>query len=554
MSSSIDSTTSLIGSIYPSANTAVFPEQANPRYNPAKAILGMCFSGGGARALSCALGQMRGVMASGNLIDSVGAISCVSGGTWFGSLYSYAQSSIDDEALLGSVTSPENISVSTLQHLDQKCIGGTLPHMSNLAVGLTAGWLEYKHKHEGLPYDRFWSRLLNDMIYQFYGLGSLEKYFTLDSATVNSAVANNPSLSSEDFITIRKGRPFFIAGATQIFPDGEGQVLRHFEYSAQYSGTVQKFSKIGPASQDFGYGYCDNFIFNTETPTTTETAKLVSVDAPVLPFLLSDACGSSSAAIGAASEDLLKNSSVFPSFNYWPVTDVGNEQVTSYGFEDGGILENVGIVPLLRRQYRIIIACVASPYPVGSADGNCVDGVDGQISRLFGLNPKPEIPPPGFSTQDTQVFDNDNQEFDDLVKALKLAKSKGSATMATGIYKIKADNTFCISSYPDGQKVGVIWVYNDLNEEWHRKLSSDVKTLLCSDDRTNYMKNFPHYSTVGQNASKVLGVWVPELLYYTPQQINLLADMHCYSMMENLTEQLQTLSAKLGMSGSLTVS
>ena len=51
---------------------------------------GVCFSGGGSRALSFALGILR-ALESLQLIPHVDAISSVSGGTWASSIYMFAQ-------------------------------------------------------------------------------------------------------------------------------------------------------------------------------------------------------------------------------------------------------------------------------------------------------------------------------------------------------------------------------------------------------------------------------------------------------------------------------
>ncbi|CAD0302421.1 hypothetical protein [Xanthomonas hortorum] len=60
-------------------NVAIDPLGAAQSETPSDAV-GICLSGGGSRALSCALGQLRGLRSLG-LLDKVAAISSVSGGT-----------------------------------------------------------------------------------------------------------------------------------------------------------------------------------------------------------------------------------------------------------------------------------------------------------------------------------------------------------------------------------------------------------------------------------------------------------------------------------------
>ena len=114
--------------LYPSQPTSYFPELENPRYQPASHPFGVCFSGGGTRSFSASLGQMRGLKALG-LLDTVGAISCVSGGTWFSTLFSYAPTSINDSTLLGPLLTPSEITLENLAQLDPRCLASPIPHI-----------------------------------------------------------------------------------------------------------------------------------------------------------------------------------------------------------------------------------------------------------------------------------------------------------------------------------------------------------------------------------------------------------------------------------------
>lgn len=522
------------GLIYPSDPSAQFPEQAIQQYSAASGKVGVCFSGGGSRAMSAALGQMRGLRQS-FLGDIIGAISCVSGGGWFGTLYSFAPSSYSLDTLLGPVQQPEDLTVDGLQSISSSCIGYPITQMYNSGVTAALTILLGEAYWKWIPYNRVWSRMLNIFMLTPFGIGDTSKFFTLNANSLNQILQNNPQLQPQDFYLMRPDTPFFISGATQNYPIGnlQTQVMRHFEYTAQYSGNPQQYHGIGPNGQDFGWGYTDNFIFDTLNPfQKSGNAVTVSVNDPL--FTLSDQMGSSSSAPGSEFDLLTQTPDWFPAFNYWPIDAPTQQSSTLYSFTDGGWLENIGIVPLLRRQYRIIVACVNSPYPIGTADGYfVVDGIDAQITRLFGVYPPPD---PGLPvTPPTQVFSNQNGEYDRLVNGLKTAKANGGAVIFSDTYQIAPGNYFGIPGYPNNGKVSVIWIYNDMNNKWLSKLpntsSNNVSALLQSTDRTNYMANFPNYATVGQNATLVDGYWVPEVLPLTVQQVNLLANMHCYNIL-----------------------
>jgi hypothetical protein len=75
--------------------------------------LAVCFSGGGSRALSCALGQLSGLRNIKNpndptksVLDSIPYVSSVSGGSWASVLYTYLPTAISDDVFLITVVPP----------------------------------------------------------------------------------------------------------------------------------------------------------------------------------------------------------------------------------------------------------------------------------------------------------------------------------------------------------------------------------------------------------------------------------------------------------------
>lgn len=93
----------------------IYPENTdNPTVVNADASrksIGICFSGGGSRAFTCAWGQLIGLynMKDQNgtrLLDQVRYISSVSGGTWASSLYTFHPENISDDVFLGAGYAP----------------------------------------------------------------------------------------------------------------------------------------------------------------------------------------------------------------------------------------------------------------------------------------------------------------------------------------------------------------------------------------------------------------------------------------------------------------
>lgn len=85
------------------------PTVANADAN--RKSIGICFSGGGSRALTCAWGQLIGLAGvkqpdGKRLLDDVRYISSVSGGTWAAVLYTFRPESISDDVFLGPAYPP----------------------------------------------------------------------------------------------------------------------------------------------------------------------------------------------------------------------------------------------------------------------------------------------------------------------------------------------------------------------------------------------------------------------------------------------------------------
>src|SRR5688572_1149137 len=73
--------------------------------------VGICFPGGGTRALCATMGQLRGLL-SFDFLKHVDYISCVSGGSWASTAFTYYQAGASsDEEFLGPITEPADITL-----------------------------------------------------------------------------------------------------------------------------------------------------------------------------------------------------------------------------------------------------------------------------------------------------------------------------------------------------------------------------------------------------------------------------------------------------------
>jgi hypothetical protein len=215
--------------------------------NPTQPVLGICLSGGGSRALSCALGQLSALSAmtlpNGQPILSPSQyISSVSGGSWASVLYTFLPSAInnvnitDADFLIdpvapggltkGSATSntPGNVS-----YMGQYCMG-TAPQQfsfSNIGVFLKvlydAGFFD-----NSAQWGWFWIAGTGEIILKPFALYSAtynssgpfvqpSMMFSLSSAEVlQNITALNPSLQPSDFYLTRAGRPQLIVNTNLL--------------------------------------------------------------------------------------------------------------------------------------------------------------------------------------------------------------------------------------------------------------------------------------------------------------------------------------------------
>jgi hypothetical protein len=125
---------SLRTNVYLSTPKPQYPELSDPRYDPATHPLAICFSGGGPRSYAASIGQMRGLRSL-PLYEKIGAISVVSGGSWFGALFTFARpTTIPDEQLLGAIVQPGDITMESISTVPHTCIGFGLTQANNKRI------------------------------------------------------------------------------------------------------------------------------------------------------------------------------------------------------------------------------------------------------------------------------------------------------------------------------------------------------------------------------------------------------------------------------------
>jgi Patatin-like phospholipase len=489
----------------------------------------VCFSGGGSRALSCALGQLS-ALTSQNLLQNFSFISSVSGGSWASVLYTFLPSTFSDSEFLITPLAPGALSQSNMQTMPPTCLG-SVPQQFGLDGLSDFIYLLYKWGFFDLlgPDVRtwFWIAAVGEMVLKPFNLYSATyataapyllpaSPFSVSTQYVEeNLVPNNPGLQSVTFYTVAAGRPTLIVNTNllngEYLADPPQMPIQAMAVSTGSPGSEPGGSLIaGGSVESFGFA-------------STLTGGTVGVNASFTLdrwYSLCDIAGCSSAFfaeyllqyIDYAVVDLvnaiatkynlaewekdvleglleafthLAGAEVLPAYNYWPLSAVSETAPVNatYGFSDGGNFDNSGILgALAQTNVNRIVAFINSEVPINAV--NSAYFIDSSVPLLFGSY-YPDGGGPyqsygGMSPTEpmsyVQVFDNASGELDALCAGLDNASCGGPNQGADlGTYTAVYTQTLTTVSNPvagieGGRQVTVVWIYNNRVNNWQGQI------------------------------------------------------------------------------------
>jgi hypothetical protein len=470
--------------------------------------IGLCLSGGGSRALTCAMGQLRALHTLG-LIDQLFAISSVSGGTWANSLYTYLPASISDEDFLGAaVLDPSRLTVT-----------GSLPHaldqLTPNNLGKVPGGLSVlrdideilRLKFEwGYPNSELWQGLIGHSVLRAFGLwqpdpkaSNFDKHwFSWTDAFLklpNGTLARNPGLRASDFYTVKRQRPFMIFNTALFTDDSTSADLLPFEANFML-GVRQPFPSGG--SPSIGGGFMDSFAM-AGSWLKDLPGNRISVAAPARNYTLADIVGSSSAAFAQELEERYTElSGLVPSYAYFPIAEREGVPAKPFRFADGGSLENLGLNVMLARGVARLLVGINTDEGIRQVGNDIV--VSSDLPPLFGLQPwvegKGYVPYSSDSGtgavrlfRHNQVFPTSS--FSALQQALWDKRSKGLPVVVRQRLPVLCNPWYGI---PGDTEVDLLWMYNDQVESFWSQLSLEVQLAI---DVAGELQ-FPLYNTFTQ--------------------------------------------------------
>ncbi len=495
---------------------------------------GICLSGGGTRALTAAMGQLRGLRKL-NLLSEVDYLSSVSGGTWAAAAFTFYNSGAEhDDQFLGPITDPKNINDGILKDLPPSRLGHTATRDFE---GILAGLL----LNLFVPRDQVWIRAVGETFLEPFGLYDSRKpnshYFSWDQHRVNIIKGRNPPLEQASFHTVRKAtdrdshRPYLVANSCLVWPVDflrPGNLVP-FEYTPLYVGSPFPLTIYDPPLHEsehgrtIGGGYLEPFAFGSRAPAEPPNDEgLVQVEKRLAPFSLANAAGTSSAAYAVTFDPV--DAALSPHMNYWPVTDTGGAPTYDYSFGDGGSLENFGLIALLRRKVENIVVFINTETPLSLVYSPENDNlptssdITDRLPQLFGVPIRTT-----FSTYNpypnNHVFHR--HDFAKVVRKLQAAKAGGHGAVARTRLVVKSNRWWGV---PGDWPVNICWVYLDRAPKWEIQLPGPIRQEIEDGNQGilshGRFKNFPNYATFAENPGQIIRLTKP--------QVNLMADLTCW--------------------------
>jgi len=284
----------------------------NSNTNNTPGNVGVCLSGGGSRALTSGMGQLRALeflkTSDGNsLLSQTKALSTVSGGSWLGITFEM-QSKYDIDTYLDSyVSDPGTLTVSDINTLAEGNIGKCVT--SNFSVLDIALQALFYHVFSKTPADMLWQTVIAKHILAPYGIYKAGKHqsptqaFTYDENSRGEILNlndQNPALSNTPFLTLTTNEtPRYFICNTSMFVEGAEPKCDAYQYLAPvqctpfFTGIVGSPSGVDANGKTPGGGGVTSFAFNSQLDAVAGTDVSIKESRP---WSILDCVGASSAA------------------------------------------------------------------------------------------------------------------------------------------------------------------------------------------------------------------------------------------------------------------
>jgi hypothetical protein len=474
--------------------------------------VGICFSGGGTRSASATLGQLRALDSLG-LLNKVRYISAVSGGAWTAMPFSYLPSEFNDNTFFGKYYPASKITMCDLKKVPK----------GSMARSIKSSYIGWKLIFSIGRVDETFAFVLKNVFLWNFRL-SRNKYFTYTEKYLGDNVlpGNRNVIDTCDFYVFRDApnRPYLIVNGT-VNPyekdDAYSKTIMHFEITPVYSGISVK-SKNGQVGGVYLQSHgIDHRVAKKEAYGKAGYTWFLD-DRKA--FDIGDAMAVTGAAPGLWANTHYLDGLGMPELEIWSPEKPYHKgrQPMELQVTDGGNLENLGLIPLLKRGVKRIIVFVNSPTPLETSDEFKYSKAPSDLKVLFGRR---------HEWQDVQVLE-DCGKFNQLIDTLVSRKRRDTSLVYIDTYRVANNPLLGVDSrlLPE---VEIMWVFLDRDQSWENNLSPKVKKKLDK-GRFNagifsrHKGRFPNYNTFFTGRS--FG-----LIKLSKKQVNLLSQYTSFTVM-----------------------
>jgi hypothetical protein len=281
--------------------------------------LAVCFSGGGSRALSCALGQLSGLRSivsprdpQKSVLDLIPYVSSVSGGSWASVLYTFLPTSISDDEFLVKVVPPDKLvknapSFETSEnvcYMAPNCMGNAPGQFNAKAIAHVVYTLfEWGLFLSAEKASWWWIAAVGELILKPFGLYDAtyvqgvnyiepSTFFSLSGKYVQDAITrNNPTLTPDQFYPTR--RPYRLFVNFNVMQDYT--VAATAQIPVQATPTATSVPGKSPDGSIVGGGSVESFGFTSTLVGPGDSPGQFATVAQPRRYSLCDVTGCSSA-------------------------------------------------------------------------------------------------------------------------------------------------------------------------------------------------------------------------------------------------------------------
>jgi len=536
------------------------PVQLVDPHFPASPKVAVTFSGGGSRAMTGTMGALRALENLG-LMKDVDIVSCVSGGCWGTGVYMFAEVGTDE--LLGPKTeSLSQLNMDKLRNSPPKLAAGALKDMCPKVLDCVSPF-QWDRK---TPADQCWTDAVAYYVFNPFGLDDANgpRYMASSRERVKAAVARNPGVLTEDkFLVMHKDRPkrYVINGALES-PEG-GWYTEHKAASLQmgpdwsgvpfYPGGKQvTYTKPGwgpwpdhHLALTVGGGLESSYTAGGLGPvnkTDQRGGNGVLMSMPEKPITLAQAVGVSSSAFAYLATNIPLVDNVVPRMLHWPVTSdklPKPQAARKFKTADGGILENLGLLPMLQRKVPKVALFVWTGPGFGIPDTDSYDFCNNFEPAGFDFTGKVSEDIAGkfgffkhsskWDYEHNRVFEE--KDLGTLMCELQKKKAAKQPAVAQLTLAVQRNAWWGIEG---GWDVELLVLYTDVVEDFQEALPSDTKKTLKDNRDEGELHGYPFLQTMGQHSSES---WTCSLAgvatQLMPAEINLYAAQAEYSVTQN---------------------